>query len=162
MRHAQALTVLLLVVGSSAFAADLGRAIGSVTIDGKPIVLQYAYAIDHQKNQLSNKTSDTKIILTDKPLPEGTKLDDVDYTFPDGVFGIVVCVTAPADGVSHVVVQHPTGTYDAGYFEGVQDYRFKRIRGGDRGTIGGALSSKKITTNTMSFFFDAEFAAQVQ
>src|SRR6266508_3024508 len=75
MRHAPALTVLLLVIGSSAFAADLGRAIGSVTIDGKPIVLQYAYAIDHQKNQLSSKTSDTKIILTDRPLPDGTKLD---------------------------------------------------------------------------------------
>jgi hypothetical protein len=161
MRHAPALTVLLLVIGSSAFAADLGRAIGSVTIDGKPIVLQYAYAIDHQKNQLSNKTTDTKIILTDKPLPDGTKLDDVDYTFPDGVFGIVVCLL-PTDGVSHVVVQHPTGTYDAGYFEGVQDYRFKRIRGGDRGTVGGTLSSKKITTNTMSFYFDAEFAAQLQ
>ena len=161
MRHAQALIVLLLVIGSSAFAADLGRAIGSVTIDGKPIVLQYAYAIDHQKNQLSNKANETKIVLTDKPLPDGTKLDDVDYTFPDGIFGIVVCVN-PTDNVSHVVVQHPTGTYDAGYFEGVQDYRFKRIRGGDRGTIGGTLSSKKITTNTMSFFFDAEFAAQVQ
>ena len=90
MRHAQALTVLLLVVGSSAFAADLGRAIGSVTIDGKPIVLQYAYAIDHQKNKLSNKANETKVILTDKPLPDGTKLDDVEYTFPDGVFGIVV------------------------------------------------------------------------
>ena len=160
MRHVRALTVLLLVTASSAFAADLGRAIGSVTIDGKPIVLQYAYSIDHQKNQLSNKTNETKVILTDKPLPDGTKLDDVDYTFPDGVFGIVVCLT-PADAVSHVVVQHPTGTYDAGYFEGVQDYRFKRVRG-DRGTISGTLSSKRITTNTMTFFFDAEFAAQVQ
>ena len=160
MRHTQALIVLLLVIGSSAFAADLGRAIGSVTIDGKPIVLQYAYAIDHQKNQLSNKANETKVILTDRPLPDGTKLDDVDYTFPVGVFGIVVCLT-PADAVSHVVVQHPTGTYDAGYFEGVQDYRFRRIRG-DRGTISGTLSSRKITTNTMTFFFDAEFAAQVQ
>ena len=160
MRYAQALPVLLFAIASSAFAADLGRATGSVTIDGKPIVLQYAYAIDHQKNQLTNKSNETKVILTDKPLPDATKLDDVDYTFPDGVFGIVVCLT-PADAVSHVVVQHPAGTFDAGYFEGVQDYRFKRARG-DRGTISGTLSSKKITTNTMSFFFDAEFAAQVQ
>lgn len=160
MRYARAFAVLLFVVGSSAFAADLGRANGSVTIDGKPIVLQYAYAIDHQKNQLTNKSNETKVILTDKPLPEGTKLDDVDYTFPDGVFGVVVCM-APNDSVSHVVVQHPTGTYDAGYFEGVQDYRFKRTRG-DRGTISGALSSKKVTTNTMTFFFDADFAAKVE
>jgi len=161
MRNARALTVIVFLVGGAAFGADLGRAVGSVTIDGKPIVLQYAYAIDHQKNQLTNKNSDTKIILTDKPLPDGTKLDDVDYNFPDGVLGVVVCVSAPNDGVSHVVVQHPTGTYDGGYFEGVPDYKFKRVRG-ERGTISGTVQSKKVTTNTMSFYFDAEFAANVQ
>ena len=160
MRYAAALIAISFLVVAPLSAADLGRAIGSVTIDGKPIVLQYAYAIDHQKNQISNKTTDTKVILTDKPLPDATKLDDVDYNFPDGIYGVVVCMT-PQDGVSHVVVQHPGGTFDAGYFEGVQDYRFKRVRG-DRGTIGGTLSSKKITTNTMAFSFDAEFAAQVQ
>lgn len=160
MRNVWALTAVLLIVAGAAFAADLGRTSGSVTIDGKPIVLQYAYAIDHQKNELTSKKNETKIVLTDKPLPDGTKLDDVDYTFPDGVFGIVVCVN-PTDNVSHVVVQHPTGTYDAGYFEGLQDYHFKRVRS-DRGTIAGTVSSKKITTNTMTFFFDAEFAAQVQ
>src|SRR6185436_5650932 len=128
MRYVRALSVILLAVASAAVAADLGRANGSVTIDGKPIVLQYAYAIDHQKNQLTNKANETKIVLTDKPLPDGTKLDEVDYMFPEGIYGIVVCLT-PADAVSHVVVQHPTGTYDAGYFEGVQDYRFKRARG---------------------------------
>jgi len=161
MRYARALIAVSFVIGSSAFAADLGRAIGTVTIDGKPIVLQYAFAIDHQKNQLTNKTSDTKIILTDKPLPDGTKLEDIDYNFPDGIYGVVVCLTAPTDGISHVVVQHPGGTFDAGYFEGVPDYRFKRARG-ERGTISGTLSSKKVTTNTMAFYFDAEFAAQMQ
>jgi len=160
MRYARALTVVLLMFGGSALAADLGRANGSVTIDGKPIVLQYAYAIDHQKNQLTNKANETKIVMTDKPLPDGMKLDDIENTFPDGTYGVVVCV-APNDSVSHVYLQHPGGSYDAGYFEGVQDYRFKRARG-DRGTIGGTLSSKKITTNTMSFFFDSEFAAQVR
>lgn len=160
MRYAQALPVLLFAIASSAFAADLGRATGSVTIDGKPIVLQYAYAIDHQKNQLTNKSNETKVVLTDKPLPDGTKLADVDYSFPDGIYGVVVCLM-PNDNVSHVVVQHPTGTYDAGYFEGVTDYHFKRARG-ERGTVGGTLSSKKITTNTMSFFFDSEFSANVQ
>jgi hypothetical protein len=162
MRQAWAVVALCLVVvgATSVGAADLGRADGAVTIDGKPIVLQYAYAVDHQKNQLSNKSNETKIILTDKPLPDGTKLDDVDYTFPDGVLGIVVCLT-PKDEISHVVVQHPTGTYDAGYFEGVQDYSFKR-RKADHGNISGSLSSKKITTNTMAFFFDADFAAKVE
>jgi len=160
MRYAAALIAGSFLVVGTLVAADLGRAVGSVTIDGKPIVLQYAYAIDHQKNQLSNKNNDTKVILTDKPLPDGTKLDEVDYNFPDGIYGVVVCMT-PQDSVSHVVVQHPAGTFDAGYFEGVQDYRFKRVKG-DRGMIGGTLSSKKVTTNTMAFFFDAEFAANVQ
>lgn len=159
MRYAAVIAISFLVAGTLV-AADLGRAVGSVTIDGKPIVLQYAYAIDHQKNQLSNKSNETKVILTDKPIPDGTKLADVDYNFPDGIYGVVVCMT-PQDNVSHVVVQHPAGTYDAGYFEGVQDYRFKRAKG-DRGTINGTLSSKKITTNTMAFFFDAEFAANIQ
>lgn len=161
MRYAAALIAISFFAVASLFAADLGRAVGTVTIDGKPIVLQYAYAVDHQKNQLTNKTSDTKVILTDKPLPDGTKLEDIDYNFPDGVYGLVVCMTAPNDGISHVVVQHPGGTFDAGYFEGVPDYRFKRIRG-DRGTVSGTLSSKKITTNTMAFLFDAEFAANLQ
>jgi hypothetical protein len=160
MRYARALPVLLFAIASSAFAADLGRASGSVTIDGKPIVLQYAYAVDHQKNQLSNKSNETKVVLTDKPLPDGTKLSNIDESFPDGINGVVVSL-APNDSVSHVFVQHPAGSYDAGYFEGVQDYHFKRAKG-DRGTIGGTLSSKKITTNTMSFFFDAEFLSQVQ
>jgi len=160
MRYAAAVIAASFFVVGSLLAADLGRAVGTVTIDGKPIVLQYAYAVDHQKNQLTNKSNETKIILTDKPIPDGTKLEEVDYNFPDGIYGLVVCMT-PQDSISHVVVQHPAGTYDAGYFEGVQDYRFKRAKG-DRGTIGGTLSSKKITTNTMTFFYDAEFAANVQ
>jgi hypothetical protein len=160
MRYAAALIAISFLVVGTLAAADLGRAVGTVIIDGKPIVLQYAYAVDHQKNQLSNKNNDTKVILTDKPLPDGTKLEEVDYNFPDGIYGLVVCMT-PQDGISHVVVQHPGGTFDGGYFEGVQDYRFKRIRG-DRGTISGTLSSKKITTNTMAFSFDAEFAANMQ
>src|SRR5512142_2907709 len=134
MRQAWAVIALLMSVSVPLLAADLGRVDGAVTIDGKPIVLQYAYAIDHQKNQLTNKANETKVVLTDKPLPDGTKLADVDYTFPDGIYGIVVCM-GPNDNISHVVVQHPAGTYDAGYFEGVQDYHFKRVRG-DRGTIG--------------------------
>src|ERR1051326_7212719 len=108
MRYARALTVVLIMFGSSALAADLGRATGSVTIDGKPIVLQYAYAVDHQKNQLSNKSNETRIVLTDKPLPDGTKLDDIENTFPDGTYGVVVGVR-PNDHISHVFGAPPTG-----------------------------------------------------
>src|ERR1043165_2996915 len=97
MRYAAGIAISFLVAGTLV-AADLGRAVGSVTIDGKPIVLQYAYAIDHQKNQLSNKSNETKVILTDKPIPDGTKLDAVDYNFPAGINGVVVSV-APNDSI---------------------------------------------------------------
>jgi hypothetical protein len=157
-----AAVVVLFLLALPALAVDLGRAEGSLTIDGTRIPLTYAYAVDHQKNQLTNKNSDTKIILTDKPLPESTKIEDVDYNFPDGILGIVVCITGKNDDVSHIVVQHSSGTYDGGFFENVPEYHFKRQRGADRNTLSGSLSSKKVTTNTMTFSFDAEFAAQVK
>lgn len=159
MRHAW-MFLAFIVLAAPAFAVDLGKAAGSLVIDGNKIDLQYAYAVDHQKNQLTNKSNDTRVILTDKPLPDGTKLEDVDYNFPDGVLGVVICLT-PKDDISHIIVQHPTGTYDGGYFEGVQDYHFARARS-DRGTIAGTLSTKKIKTNTMTFSVDAEFATQVK
>lgn len=154
--------LFLFLLALPALAVDLGRAEGSLTIDGTRVPLTYAYAVDHQKNQLTNKNSDTKILLTDKPLPESTKLEDVDYNFPDGILGIVVCITGKNDDVSHVVVQHSSGTYDAGYFENVPEYHFKRQRGADRNVLSGSVTSKKVTTNTMTFTFDAEFAAQVR
>lgn len=157
------LTVALIAVCLCALpmlAVDLGRAEGALTIDGNKIPLAYAYAVDHQKNQLNNKNNETRIILTDKPLPDNANLADIENAFPDGVLGVIVCVN-PKDEISHVFVSDPTGTYDGGYFEGVQDYRFSR-RKGDRGTINGVLSSKRVTTNTMTFSFDADFAATVK
>ncbi len=160
MRKLAAILVLSLLA-IPAFAADLGRVQGTLTIDSARIPLTYAYAIDHQKNQLTNKSSDTRIILTDKPLPDGTKLEDVDYNFPEGVLGVVFCINGRNDDISHIVVQHSSGTYDGGFFENVPEYRFKRAKA-DRGVLSGTVSSKKITTNTMTFSFDAEFSAQVQ
>ncbi len=152
---------VLFFLAVPAFAADLGRAQGTLTIDGTRIQLTYAYAIDHQKNQLTNKNSDTRIILTDKPLPDSAKLEDVDYNFPEGVLGVVFCINGRNDDISHVVVQHSAGTYDGGFFENVPDYHFKRVKA-DRGVLSGTVSSKKITTNTMTFSFDAEFTTQVK
>ena len=151
----------LFFVALPAFAADLGRAQGTLTIDGTRIPLTYAYAIDHQKNQLTNKNSDTRIILTDKPLPDNTKLEDVDYNFPDGILGVVFCINGRNDDISHVVVQHSSGTYDGGFFENVPEYHFKRAKA-DRGILSGSVTSKRVTTNTMAFSFDAEFSAQVK
>jgi hypothetical protein len=144
----------------TAYAVDTGRADGSVTVDKTKINLAYAYAVGHQRNELSHRKDDTRIILTNKPLPDGVKLDEIDYSFPDGYLGLVVSVTHE-DKVSHVVVQHPKGTYDADYFENDRNYHFKPSRG-DSGTISGNLSSNKMTTNTMTFFFNVDFKAAVK
>ena len=138
-------------------AVDPGRAEGRLTVNGAPINLAYAYAVDRQMNDLTKTKDDTRIILTDKPLPEGTDLNTVDYTFPDGILGVVVCVDKNRQ-VSHVVVQHPTGTFDAGYFEGVQDYRYRPHRS-DNGMLAGNVSARNVTTATMTFSYDAEFNA---
>jgi hypothetical protein len=159
MRHVAAVLVLLLLA-VPVLAVDAGRADGALTVDGSRIPLTYAYVIDHQKNGLSNKNSDTKIILTDKPLPEGANLDEIDYNFPEGILGVVICIGGK-DDVTHVVVQHSSGTYDAGFFENVPDYRFKRNRA-ERGILNGNVSSKKVTTNTMTFSFEGDFSAQIQ
>jgi len=142
------------------FALDVGRANGTLVIDGTRIPLQYAYAVDHQKNLLSNKTDEVRIILTDKPLPDDANLGEIENSFPDGILGVAVCVS-PKDEISHIFVANPTGTYDGGYFEGVQDYKFKGKRS-DNGGLTGSLSSKKVTTNTMTFYFDAEFSAALR
>ncbi len=141
-------------------AVDPGRATGSLVVDGSRINLTYAYAVGHQRNELSRRGDDRRIILTEKALPDDVKLDELDYSFPEGYLGVVVCVTHE-DKVAHVVVQHAHGTYDAGYFENDRDYQFKPAKG-ESGTVSGNLSSRKIKTNTMTFFFDADFNAVVK
>jgi hypothetical protein len=148
--------VAVCLLALPALAVDLGKADGSLTVDKTRIALNYAYAVGHQKDELNNRRDDVRIILTDKPLPEGTKLDDLDYSFPEGILGVVVCVTHE-DKVAHVVVQHPHGTYDAGYFEN-DVYHFKPKKG-EQGTISGNLSSPRVPTNTMTFWFVVEFNA---
>lgn len=159
MRQALAFSALLFIA-VPVLAVDLGRADGNLVIDGNKIPLQYAYAVDHQKNQLNNKTNETRVILTDKPLADGADLANIENAFPDGILGVVFTVNPKGD-ISHVFVSNPTGTYDGGYFEGVQDYRFNP-RKGQRGTIEGTVSSKKVQTNTMTFSFDADFLAAVK
>src|ERR1041385_5518905 len=148
MRRTVAFTVVFLMA-LPLFALDPGRANGTLVIDGNRIPLQYAYAVDHQKNLLNNKTNETRIILTDKPLAEDANLAEIENNFPEGILGVAVCI-GPKDEISHVFVANPTGTYDGGYFEGVTDYKFTR-RKGEGGALNGSLSSKKVTTNTMTF-----------
>jgi len=160
MRRMALALMILSFVASPLLAVDAGKAAGAVIVDGTRIDLAYAYAVDHQKNELTMKKNDTRIVLTDKPLPDDVKLDEIDYSFPEGTMGVVVCVTRD-DKVSHVVVQHPKGMYDAGYFDSDRDYHFKPVKS-DPGTIAGNVSSRKITTNTMTFSLEVDFNAVVK
>jgi hypothetical protein len=160
MRRAFGTGLTLFLLAAAAYAVDPGRAQGTVTVDGDRIDLNYAYAIDHQKNEVTNRRDDTRIVLTDKPLPDKAKLEDIDYSFPDGTLGVVVCVSHD-DKVSHIVLQHAKGMYDGGYFDGDPNYSFKRTKT-DRGTIAGSLGAHKVKTNTMTFSFDVDFDANVK
>jgi len=160
MRHVAGALLIVFLVALPAAAVDLGRAEGNLTIDGTKIPLTYAYAVAKQKNELTGRNELTRIILTDKPLPDGAKLTALDNDLPGDLNGVIVCIDK-LGRVGHVAVQHPKGTYDGGYFEGVQDYDFKQ-RKGDSGTISGSVSSLRIKTNTMTFSFDATFVAAMR
>jgi hypothetical protein len=160
MRRAIGTATLVLLFAGAAYAVDPGRAHGTITVDGARIDLNYAYAVDHQKNEITNRKDDTRVVLTDKPLPDGTKLDDIDYSFPEGTLGMVVCVTHD-DKVSHIVIQHAKGMYDGGAFEGDPNYTFRRVKT-DRGTIAGTVSAKRVKTNTMTFSLDVDFDAAIK
>ena len=150
MRHVAAALLVIVLVALPASAIDLGRAEGNLTIDGTKIPLSYAYAVGRQ----------TRIILTDKPLPDGAKLTALDGDLPGDLNGVIICVDK-LGRVEHVAVQHPKGTYDGGYFEGVQDYDFKQ-RKGDAGMLIGSVSSLRVKTNTMTFSYDATFVAALR
>jgi hypothetical protein len=160
MRHVAGALVAVFLIALPAAALDPGRAEGNLTIDGTKIPLNYAYSIAKQKNQLTDRNELTRIILTDKPLPEGAKLADLDDHLPGDLNGVIVAVDK-LGRVGHVAIQHPKGTYDGGYFEGVPDYEFKPHKG-DSGTFGGTVSSLRVKTNTMTFSYDATFVAALR
>lgn len=156
--HRIALTMsLLLLTAAAALALDVGRAEGTLVIDNTKFEMGYAYAIRHHKNQLTNRTDNTLIILSDKPLPDGANLHDFEATLPDGVNGVMVCLDRDSK-ITHVAIQHPTGMYDGGFFEGVENYEF-RPRKSEEQAVAGTLTSRRIKTNTMTFSYDVNFAA---
>jgi hypothetical protein len=160
MRHVAGALLVVFLVALPALAVDLGRAEGSLTIDGTKIPLNYAYAVAKQKNELSGRNEMTRIILTEKPLPDGAKLTEMDNNLPGDLNGVIICIDK-LGRVGHVAVQHPKGTYDGGYFEGVPDYEFRQ-RKGESGTYGGTVSSLRIKTNTMTFSYDVTFVASLR
>src|SRR5947209_20387511 len=151
MRHVAGALLIVFLAALPASAVDLGRAEGNLTIDGTKIPLSYAYAVARQKNELTGRNELTRIILTDKPLPEDAKLTALDGDLPGDLNGVIICIDK-LGRVGHVAVQHPKGTYDAGYFEGVQDYDYKPHKA-DAGTVSGSVSSLRIKTNTMTFSY---------
>jgi hypothetical protein len=157
---AGALVAVLLLVALPAVAVDPGRAEGTLTIDNTKIPLNYAYAVGRQKNLLNDRKELTRIILTDKPLPADAKLTDLDDNLPGDLNGVILCVDK-LGRVGHVAVQHPTGNYDGGYFEGIADYDFKPHKG-ESGTYSGTTSSLRVKTNTMTFSFEATFVASMK
>ncbi|MBV9070426.1 MAG: hypothetical protein JO093_18070 [Acidobacteria bacterium] len=160
MRHVAGALLVVFLVALPAFAVDLGRAEGSLIIDGAKIPLNYAYAVAKQKNELSGRNDMMRIILTEKPLPDGAKLTEMENNLPGDLNGVIICIDK-LGRVGHVAVQHPKGTYDGGYFEGVPDYEFKQRRG-ESGTYSGTVSSLRIKTNTMTFSYDATFVASLR
>ena len=116
MRRAAITMLALFLAAGSALAVDLGRAEGTLVIDGTRFDMAYAYVVGHHKNQLTNRNDNTLIILTDKPLADDANLHDFEASLPDGVNGVMVCLDKDSH-VTHVAVQHPTGMFDAGFFE---------------------------------------------
>ena len=151
------LTLLAVSFCSVAYAVDLGRAQGAMIVDGSRVDLNYAYAINHQKNEVTHRSDDTRVVLTAKPLPPDVNLADIDDSFPEGILGMVISVSSD-DKVSHIVVQHARGMYDGGFFAEEPSYTFKRLNSTD-GSIAGTVSATKVKTNTMTFWFNVDFAA---
>ena len=160
MRHVARALIAASLLALPAFALEPGHAEGNLTIDGTKIQLNYAYAVAKQKNELNNRNELTRIIVTDKPLPDGAKLTELDSTLPGDLNGVIVSVDK-LGRIAHIAIQHPHGTYDGGYFEGVPDYEFKP-RKGEPGTFSGFVSSVKVKTNTMTFSYDATFVAALR
>jgi hypothetical protein len=149
--------VLAVVLAVPAFAVDSGRAEGSLTTGNGETPLAYAYVMNKSQNDLSNRKDAFKIVLTDKPLPAGTKLSDVDYNFPDGILGVVVCVGKDNQPL-HLVVQHAQGTYDGGWMDFNPDVHVRMKRNND-GSVEGRLTCKKAEKPSVTFAFDAAFQA---
>ena len=143
-----------------ALAVDPGRADGALTIDRDRVQLVYAYAIGHQKNEITKRKDEVKVILTDKPLAADADLNEIESNFPEAMYGVIFNV-ASNKNVTHVSVLHPKGSYDGGYLEAAPDFRFQP-GSSSRGAITGHISSNRVKTNTMTFSVDAEFSAVVR
>jgi hypothetical protein len=155
-----AVALVVCFTAGLALAAELGRAEGSLMLDKSKVDLGYAYAVGRQHNDITKRKDDVKVVLTDKPLPDGADLNEIDATLPEGIYAVIFNV-ASNNKVTHVAVLHPKGSYDAGFLEDMPDFRFKTANR-SRGAVSGHLISSRVLTNTMSFSVDVDFNTQVK
>src|SRR5437867_441698 len=80
--RALTLALALLSFPLAAFAVDLGKAAGSVTVDSTRIDLYYAYAVGNQKNEITRRSDEVKVVITNKRRADWWKLDEFDLRFP--------------------------------------------------------------------------------
>src|SRR5438094_9094801 len=92
MRRAAMITLAFLLTAGSASAVDLGRAEATLVVDGTKYDLTYAYAVGRHKNQITNRSDNTLIVLTDRPLADTTNLHDFEASLPEGMNGVMVCL----------------------------------------------------------------------
>jgi len=141
------------------YAVDPGRAEGTLTVGADRMTIQYAYAFGGQKNDASGRSDDVRIIVTDRPLPDGFDLRKIESAFPDGIVGVVFDVDNERQP-SHAYIQYPAGMYDAGFFTKSEIYRFRgRV---NAVVIDGRISARKVTTSTAAMSFDVQFAAEIR
>jgi hypothetical protein len=153
------LAALTALLSLPLYAVDAGKAEGTMIVAGTPIKLAYAYAVGGQKNEDSGRTDDVRIILTDRALPDGFELRNIESAYPDGVVGIVFDIDNDRQP-AHIYIQHPNGMYDGGYFSKSDIYRF-RGRVVD-GVLDGRFTARKVTTSTAVMSFDVTFAAEIR
>ena len=155
-----ALGLAICFAASVVSATDLGRAAGALTIDKDRVEMAYAYALGHQRNEITKRRDEVKVILTDKPLGAGANLDQIEATIPDNMYAMIFNVASNGK-VTHVSVLHPKGSYDGGFLEEIPEFKFKGSLP-PRGTLSGKITSSKVQTNTMAFTIDADFNAEVK
>ena len=161
MRAAVVAVLSALAIAMPVYPVEPGRADGKLVVNGTTIPLAYAYVVPRQKNQITNRNDDVKVILTDKALVPETDFAAFDANFPEGVLGVVICIDRDKQ-ISHLVVQHPNGMYDAGYFTNLPDYHYKARRGENGQMAGVVYVSRPVATATIQFSFDVNFSAPMQ
>jgi hypothetical protein len=94
-------------LGSVALAAE-GKAEGQLIVDGKPVKIAYAYA-SAQPGFFDNKTEDTRVLLTDVPLPDKALEDDftrINLAKQGKLHCLEVTINAKQQPIS-VTIRHP-------------------------------------------------------